>query len=247
MQQTMKKFSIGLPIVVMSLSILAITPVFAEHGVSGGSGSEPMTTTPPKTTTPTSTEMHSGRTETRRTEVADSSTPAETETHKSGDDSHSRGAAKVAELRKEHKKEQTDAERQKKCEDRKSGLETKFTSIAANSLRFQGRIDDIYAKALAYQQANNLTPANLDSLVAAANSAKSTSAASVAALQTGAPTLDCTNHEVATTVATFKVSAEQARTNLKAYKAAVKAVIQALRDAKKTTSSTDSTSTGGAQ
>lgn len=142
-------------------------------------------------------------------------------------------------MRKDKKPQQTDEQRSKKCEDRKEGLQTKFDSIARNSLNYQTRIDDIYAKALVFQTENTLNPTGFAALKSAADVAKDKAAASVAKLQTAKPTVvDCTNKTVANDVATFKIAAGQARTDLKAYKQAVKAVIKSLRDANKTSTET---------
>jgi hypothetical protein len=85
-------------------------------------------------------------------------------------------------------------------------------------------------KAVKYQQTNNLT---IDStLVANAQAAKATSAGSISALQTAKPAIDCTNPSVADEVATFKTAAQTTRSNLKAYRDSVKAVLKALEAAK---------------
>lgn len=147
-------------------------------------------------------------------------------------------------MRKDKKPQQTDEQRSKKCEDRKEGLQTKFDSIARNSLNYQTRIDDIYAKALVFQTENTLKPTGFAALKSAADVAKDKAAASVAKLQTAKPTVvDCTNKTVANDVATFKIAAGQARTDLKAYKQAVKAVIKSLREAKQAASTETQTET----
>ena len=150
----------------------------------------------------------------------------------------------VHKMRSEKKPQQTDTERTKKCEDRKEGLQNKFDSIARNSANYQTRIDDIYAKTVAFQTTNNLNPTGLSALIATANAAKAKAALSVAGLQTSKPTsVDCTNKTVATDVAAFKISASQARTDLKAYKQAVKAVVKSLRDASKAITQSTETQT----
>jgi hypothetical protein len=144
------------------------------------------------------------------------------------------GSGKVAEVRADHKAK-TAEERTKVCEAHKQGLTKKFSRIVTNSERIQARIDDILAKAIAYKQDKNLSPANFDSLVATAQTAQATSADSVAALKTATPSLDCNNTSVATDVAGFKTAAGTTRDNLKAYRTAVKAVLKSLKTAKKAT------------
>lgn len=158
---------------------------------------------------------------------------AENETE-SGDDSggqslHQKGQALVAQLRQNHK-EQSQAERQKKCESRQQGLNTKFDHIISNSQRIQTHISDVLDKAVKYQQTNNVT---IDSaLVPAAQAAKAKSADSISALQATKPSIDCSNPSVADEVATFKTAAQSTRDSLKAYRDSVKAVLQALENAK---------------
>ncbi len=136
---------------------------------------------------------------------------------------------------KEKIAERTDkkSEQKKKiCEARKKGLTRKFSNIVANSKKTQTRIDGIYAKSLAYQTAENLQPVDFATLTEAADSAKATSTASIAALQAVTPTVDCNNVSVASDVATFKTAAQKTRDDLKAYRTAVKAVLKSLKEVK---------------
>ncbi len=134
------------------------------------------------------------------------------------------------------KKEVSQADHQKRCEAHKQGLTNKFSHIVTNSQRIQDRITDVLTKAQAYQTAHNLTVANFDTLVATAQSAGATSAASITSLKAVTPSLDCNNVSVASDVATFKTAAKTTRDDLKAYRTAVKAVLQALEAAKPATS-----------
>jgi hypothetical protein len=245
MRKSIQKAVFGIPLMLILLCVIALGPVSAQDG--GTSDSD--------TTTPTSSGTSRQRQSTHKsTEVTTQST--ETETSGTAEtELHTKGMNKVAELRKLAKTQQTAEQRAKKCEARKGGLQTKFTSIATNAQRYQDRVDAIYVKTLTYQKTLTTTPANFEALVATADSAKTTSAASVSMLKTAAPNLDCTKPDVATPVATFKVAADDARTKLKAYKMAVKAVVHSLLSANKdaagsttapSTASTDSaTSTGG--
>ena len=78
-------------------------------------------------------------------------------------------------------------------------------------------------------------PEDGDALTETSCTAKATAAASQAALQAVTPTVDCGSTSVAQDVATFKAAAEQARTDLKTYKTAVKALVTALQAARTTT------------
>ena len=139
---------------------------------------------------------------------------------------------RVETLRAERNVTTSADKRQKVCENRKNGLQTKFTRIATNSQRFQSRIDDVYAKALVYQTDKAITSPELIDLIAAADDAKTQAGVSVLALQDAKPTtLDCKNVDVATDVASFKESAVQARDDLKTYKQAVLDVLKSLKAA----------------
>jgi hypothetical protein len=150
---------------------------------------------------------------------------------------HKRGAAEVALLRKEH--QQTPEQRQKKCESRKQGISTKFTSISRNSLRLQSRFDSVLSKAITYQQTNNVQVTGFSDLVAKANAAKSQSSSSITALQLVTPSIDCNSVSVAEDVATFKAAAAQTRDDLNAYKKSVKAVLHSLEQAAEPKSNDD--------
>lgn len=128
--------------------------------------------------------------------------------------------------------EHSNSEREKNCQSAEHGLETKLQNLSKNATKFQTRIDTALDLAIAYQKDNNISVDNFDQLVATAQAAKSTSAASVSALNDLNTNLDCSSQSVAQNVAKFKVAAKQARTDLKAYKEAVKAILRALEVAK---------------
>ena len=258
--QQIKQLRLFLPALVLALSFVAAIPAFAEGGTSSGSGStEPKTTTePPKTPTPApapspepksggSTETHKSGTEPAPAPKTATPKPdGETNDSSNATELHKQGEDKVAEMRKEKKTEVKQEDRQKRCETHKQGLETKFAKIVANSQRSQARIDEILAKAQAFQASKNLSPVDFSALVATATSARTTSAAAISALQAVQPTLDCANPNVANDVATFKAAAEQTRTALKDYKAAVKNVLTSLKAAaNSTTDTTAKPTTGG--
>jgi hypothetical protein len=218
--QQIKNLRLLIVSMVMVMGV-ATVPVAAEHGQESGTDDQATTTT---------AEQHSGGHGAQA--VARTNTENQTETgDDNGGDVHKQGADLVDQLRQNHK-EQSQAERQKKCEAHKQGLETKFDHIVTNSQRIQDKISGVLDKGVKYQQDKNLTVANFNSLVSAANDAKAKSADSITALQAVKPSLDCNNTSVATDVATFKTAATTTRDNLKAYRNAVKAVLQALEAAK---------------
>lgn len=259
--QKIKTLVTSASILVFALAFTASVPVFA-RGINSGHDESQATSDDPSVTTMSESEHTADSTKTsdsgRRTSLRSETekhginhVESENEQHHvNGDDDHAelhhRGAALVAELRKEHVSKKTDDERKNICENRKQGLATKFTRISAAAQTTHSRIDDILAKAEAYQQTNNLSIENYDSLVAAAHAAGTTSSSSVASLKAVTPTIDCSSSTVANDIATYKAAAQQTRDDLKAYRTAVKAVLKALISAKTTPTSTDDTA-GGTQ
>ena len=140
----------------------------------------------------------------------------------------------VAKKRSElsQKKAKNSEERRKRCESHKQGLTNKFERIVNKSQKIQTRIDKILDKAQAYSDTSGIVPDNYASLLAAAQAAKTTSAASITDLQAISPTIDCNSESVASDVATFKAAAAKVRDDLKAYKTSVKALLKSLKEAK---------------
>lgn len=238
----LKKILTYIPAAVLAVSVVAV-PVYAHEGEDDDTAATTSTQTTDSSTANTDSGRRSGRLVTK-TEDSPTHVEQENETeHTSGDDHFKARAAEfLAAARKNHK-EQSEAARQKVCAVRKQGIENRSSRIVAAAQRHQDRISNVLDKVTAYQKDKNLTITNWDSLLSTANSAKTTSQASIDALKTVKPVLDCNNTTVASDVATFKAAAEQTRDNLDAYKKAVRALLVAAKDAK----TTDTTTTGGQQ
>lgn len=241
MKDHFKQLSLAVPALLLAFTTLAAVPVFAKDGVSGDA-----TVTSGTTTSISGERQKVAVTSTSGSNATGAETEVSTASTVASDDSqtaelHSKGKDMVAELQKEHKSTKTATERQKVCEVHKQGLTNKFTVITRNSQSYQTRIDDVYTKALAFQTTSKtITSADLTTLIATAKTAQATSAASIVSLKAVTPNADlCNNVSVAQDVATFKAATTQTRTDLKAYKTAVKAVVQNLLAATKTT--TDAT------
>ena len=228
MRKTITNISLAVPTLVLALTALVTVPAFAQHGSADDtSGSN-------DTTTSTSGDASGGTNET------------ETETeHLNSTELHHRGSLMVGQLEKEHHSQKTAEERTKACESHKHGLETKFARITTNSQRLEDHIGTFLTRAETYQSTNNITVDNWTTLVANADAAKLKVDASIANLKTVTPTLDCNSTTVAQDVATFKAAAQQVRTDLKAYKTAVKDVFVALENAKEAANTTTDTNTEG--
>jgi chromosome segregation ATPase len=223
MQRTIKNISLAVPTLVLALTALVTVPAFAQHGSadssSGSSGNGGSSTTSHDATETESNDTQ-GQTELR---------------HK--------GQQMVTELEQEHKSGKSAAEKTKACEAHKQGLTNKFSHITTNATNLETKIGTFLTRAETYQSTNNVTVANWDTLVAAANTAKTNADTAIANLKAVTPTLDCNSTSVASDVATFKAAAQTTRDALKAYKTAVKDVFVALMNAKG--DSTDTTTTTG--
>lgn len=224
MQQIMKKLGLGLPALVLSFNVLALAPAYAQDGVSGSDDTTTSTSTTTETETHTGTDSGSGKGAALRAEQQ----------------------AKIDAKRKEQKTELKDSERQHRCEGRKVGIENRFSNIVNKSQKIQDKITGFYDKGTAFATAKSLKPANYDTLVATADAAKAASAADIVALKAATPTIDCTNKNIATDIATFKASAEKVKTDLNAYRTAVHNVLAAIRTAAEAAKPADTT-TGGDQ
>ena len=124
--------------------------------------------------------------------------------------------------------EHSQAQRAKMCEARKNGIATKVERLQTNAQRFNDRITGYLTKAQAYVTDNNLAGANIETTITAATDAQVKATAAVEALKALSPDINCTDHNVASEVAKIKAAAEQARSALKDYKQAVKAVYEAI-------------------
>lgn len=149
-----------------------------------------------------------------------------------------RNKVRSQEIKKEQEgdksKKKSPEELQKKCEERKKGLETKLQRLSSNATKHQARISAYLDKIVAYKVDNNIANADVDAAILSALDAKTTSEASVTALAELSPTLNCDSGTVASDVAIFKAAAEQARNDLKIYRKAVKnvhSVIEKIIDA----------------
>jgi hypothetical protein len=211
-------------------------PVYAEgssggSGTGSGSGSDSVDTN--KTTTPTTAAVpKKEHTDEEKAKIAEVEKEHATEMETA---SVTKLKAKGKEVLDEAKKEgkvHTKDEKLKNCTDKKTGMETKVANIKSNSAKHLAKIDSVLVKLTESQAA---TPTNgVADLLAAATTAQATATASVSALSKLAPTIDCAKDTVASDIAIFKAAADQARTDLNAYRTAVKAVLSAIETANPT-------------
>ncbi|HVC35907.1 MAG TPA: hypothetical protein VNE40_00465 [Candidatus Dormibacteraeota bacterium] len=244
----MKRISLLLPAMATLFTLSISLPVIADSpsSSSGTTDQTSSTTTASKTdqTSTTSgtssTDQTSGSSSMDTTKSSDATTPevtreAETETTTA----RSEGESKLVQLEAQHKNTTTAQDRLKACQADSRGLTTKFASISDNAQAFQSRIDSIFAKLQAYQQTNNLTVPNWTALVTAATQAQVNSEASIAALKSLTPTIDCNSTSTAQDVATFQAIAQVTQNNLKSYLLAVRSLAQAILSLNATTNTTN--------
>lgn len=212
-------------LIIIAAFAFVLTPFATVSARQGADDTTPESSTSQSDDTKTEAEVENEvekETETERSEVE-----ARREKIREKIKTRSQEIEKEQESRKTKK---TPEELQKKCEERKKGLETKLSRLSNNATKHQAKISAYLDKIVAYKVDNNIENADVDAAILSALDAKTTSEASVSALAALSPTVDCTSGAVASDVANFKAAAEQTRANLKAYRKAVKAVHSAVEN-----------------
>lgn len=135
-----------------------------------------------------------------------------------------------AEMQLPGAKKHSAADREKNCKKHQKGLETKLANLGKNADKHKAHIDGVLAKALAFKTDKNLNPDGFTALVTTAQTTQASAAASITALKALTVNIDCTSPNVATNVATFKAASAQVRSDLFAYRDAVKAALISLEN-----------------
>ena len=200
----------------VSISILlplgAMMPAYAESGSHSHETSKPAEVTSDSTTTRTK------KTEVEVEHAKEQENEAETENHDQ--------AKKILEEAKKTGKEHSKEERLKNCTEKQQGLENKLSNIQKNSAKHLAKIDSVLLK-ITDAQATATTPVDA-ALVTAATNAQVQATASVAALANLNAKIVCSKDTAASEISTFKAASTQAKTDLKAYRDAVKAILKAI-------------------
>ena len=195
------------------------------------------------TTTTTTNTGHRGSTVAMRS--GETATPEATETQTADDtdksENHMKGKQKIAELKKAHK-EHSAEQRKNFCNSHRNDFEARYTNLKIHAAKVQADISAVYDKGVAFKTANNLTVPNYSALVTAVDADNSAVTTALGAVVV--PTLDCTSPTVATDVATFKVSVDAVRDNLRTYRTDVRTLIKAIKTAAQA-SKTESPATNG--
>jgi len=205
----------------VSVSVLAIAPVYAQHGAGDtivSSNSTIRLIGPPET-------EHVVTTTTVKTPDS-----ASTLRQKAQD---------LLQTKRVNHPEKTLAQRQKVCEDRATGINKRFNTFDTMAAQHLEKINAAYTKLQAFQTKNKLTVSNYDALVATADAQKANAVAAVATLKSVSGVVDCTSTDPAASVATVKTAVRNAHDTLQAYRQSVRAILTALMSAK--TTSTNST------
>jgi hypothetical protein len=248
-----------IPAIAIGLGVFA-APVFAEGGGNNVNGSVSIKTSDTNVSSETTTKADESSSDTAidntdqtavehkpKAQAAKTTTETTSENDTAESSIRAKGEKEVTDRRKTHKVH-TAVERQKFCNIDKNGLNTKFNSIQTNAQRVEDKIGGVYTKAVDFSSAHNLQPIDYAALVTSVASDKTATDGAIAALI--APKIDCSSATVATDVATFKVTADQARTDLEAYRKDVWTLIVAIKAALQTTqpvagASSTTTTSGG--
>lgn len=210
---------------IIMVAVLAITPVMSVSARSMDDVNEN------RVNTESSSSASEQTSEGEKTQTKLETEKQEIETRKSKMQEQINERSK--EIEKEGPKEKkSDEKRKKLCSEKKKGVETKLSRITSNAQKHQDRISAYLDKIIVYKTEKNITSTDIDNAITAANEAKLTSAATVAALKDLSTTINCDSPTVASDLATFKAAAEQTRNNLKAFKTSVVAVHTAVEQAK---------------
>lgn len=144
----------------------------------------------------------------------------------------------------------TEAERQKACVAHQQEINTRVSNYAAAAQRHLDVFNGIFTKVQTFYTNKKLNVTDYSSLVAAATAKQTAAQSAVDTLKSLNVSIDCTQPDPATAVATVKTAVANARTALQDYRTAIKNVIVALEGASTgthgdTTTTTDTT--GGNQ
>lgn len=224
MQKILQKYSSLMPAAALALLIVVGSPsvATARSGTDSREASVPTNQTVTSETRPVYDDS----------QMSTTSGPAHSESETESENGRREsvrvsGEARVKQLRAERKMNTSAEKREKVCDSRKNGLETKFASISRNAVRYQAKVDGVFSKLPT--SAVSKVPAEYSAAVAA--KAKSEASVKVLGDIKLSTAVDCKNPDVADQVATFKAAASTARDDLKDYKMAAKDVLKALKTA----------------
>lgn len=149
------------------------------------------------------------------------------------------GKALITLRRSEAHKPATSVEaRQKVCENHQKTINNKLQAFNKHADTYLDRLNSAFTKLQAYHDNSKVAVANYDELVAAATAQQTAATNAVTALGSLGTTIDCSVNDPAASLATVKEGAASTRDSLKEYRTSLKALVVALMQANKTTTTT---------
>lgn len=247
---TIEKSKVSIVIsAVFTLVLLGLAPATAGATELVPPTDEPNqgTTSTPMQVDPTVGENHTGKDSTTSdSSSTDSNTSPEQEQEQTDvKDFKSQGNDYLLHMRDKMKTEhnqneaQVVANRQKHCEQMQKMLNNQVADFSRNAQNHLDVFNSVYSKVQAFATSKNVTSAQYQSLVTAANTQQANATQAVAALKTVAVNIDCTQQDPASSLATIKSAVDSTRTALQSYQQAIKAVISNLESATKSSSTTN--------
>lgn len=236
-----------------ALSVLTLTasPALATamQGPDGSSGSSSDNASSHLSTHKVQVETTSSSSDDNQSSTEANDTSGDGSTGNGNDSLRDRAEQLLAQQRQKGIQHST-AVRQKVCEQRQKAIDGRMGTLGTKAQKFLDAYNTIFTKVQAYQTKHQLDVSNYDTLVADATAKQAAATTAVSTLSGLAGTkIDCTSTDPASTLATVKTAATDARTSLQAYRQSLKALIEALITASTAanTSTNSSTSTGGNQ
>lgn len=210
---------------ILSLPILAMAPVGAEHGA--GSGSSGSSSDDTSNTTSTSS---GGSHETENETETETENEVETHSQTSGEVQKLEDSAKtMLETERKDGSKHSQADRQTACKAHQAEINKKVNNYAGSAKNHLATFTDILSKVENFVTAKQLTVTNYDSLLATAQSKEVEAQTAVNALAALNATIDCSQSDPAQSVATVKTAVANARAALQAYRGAIKDLITAVK------------------
>jgi len=233
--------SIALCLVV---TLVAAPKLFAKDGVNSTDTNTTTTTTktttePVKTTSDMKTTTDDSKSKTATTTKTEKKTETETEAEKP----KSADTTKLnPEVHQEIERKKLDATKKPLCEARKDKINTGIINVTERSQNQYTRIDQIFTMTTKFYTDKGLTVSNYDALVATVAQTKAAAEASLQTLQ-AAPKLSCDSDGTKADIQSFLNVRLDKQTTFKAYRSAVKALVDAVKTAAK---AAETTTTQGA-
>jgi len=129
-------------------------------------------------------------------------------------------------------KERTEAEKQKSCEQISSNLSKKLANGISRAEKHKTLFDNHLTKIEEFNASKQLTVSNYEALLATAQTAQTQAQTSIDGLKSFTPKVDCTNLGATTNnVAGYQVAIGDVKSDLNAYRTAIKDLLTAVKQA----------------